>query len=57
MRFLNFAKMKETRAWEICFLTVEKKIIDQNKTRLSHVIKVVKFYGRLERISKKQEAV
>ena len=32
-----------------------KKIIDQNKTRLRHVIKFVEFCGRQERISKKQE--
>ena len=30
-----------------------KKIIDQNKTRLRHVIKFVEFCGRQERISKK----
>ena len=54
MRFLNFAKMKKTWTWEICFPTVEK-IIDQNKTRLRHVTKVVEFYGRHERISEKQD--
>jgi len=32
-----------------------KKIIDQNKTRLRHVIKVVEFCDRQERISKKQD--
>ena len=32
-----------------------KKIVDQNKTRLRHVIKVVEFCGRQERISKKQD--
>jgi len=32
-----------------------KKIIDQNKTRLRHVIKFVEFCGRQERISKKQD--
>jgi len=32
-----------------------KKIIDQNKTRLRHVIKFVKFCGRQKRISKKQD--
>ena len=32
-----------------------KKIIDQNKTRLKHVIKFVEFCGRQERISKKQD--
>ena len=32
-----------------------KNIIDQNKTRLRHVIKVVEFCGRQERISKKQD--
>ena len=31
-----------------------KKIIDHNKTRLRHVIKLVEFCGRQERISKKQ---
>ena len=31
------------------------KIIDQNKTRLRHVIKFVEFCGRQERISKKQD--
>ena len=30
-----------------------KKIIDQNKTRLRHVIKFVEFCGRQERISNK----
>jgi len=30
-----------------------KKIIDQNKSRLRHVIKFVEFCGRQERISKK----
>ena len=53
MRLLNFAKMKETWTWKICFPTVEK-IIDQNKTRLRQAIKFVKFCGRHERISKKQ---
>jgi len=33
-----------------------KKIIDQNKTRLRHVIKFVEFCCRQERISKKQDA-
>ena len=32
-----------------------KKIIDQNKTRLRHVIKFVEFCDRQERISKKQD--
>ena len=32
-----------------------KKITDQNKTRLRHVIKFVEFCGRQERISKKQD--
>ena len=32
-----------------------KKIIDQNKTRLRHVIKFVEFCGRQEKISKKQD--
>jgi len=32
-----------------------KKIIDQNKTRLRHVITFVEFCGRQERISKKQD--
>ena len=32
-----------------------KKIIDQNKTRLRHVIKFVEFCGCQERISKKQD--
>jgi len=32
-----------------------KKIIDQNKTRLRHVIKFVQFCDRQERISKKQD--
>ena len=32
-----------------------KKIIDQNKTRLWHVIKFVEFCDRQERISKKQD--
>ena len=32
-----------------------KKIIDQNKPRLRHVIKFVEFCGRQERISKKQD--
>jgi len=32
-----------------------KKIKDQNKTRLRHVIKFVEFCGRQERISKKQD--
>ena len=32
-----------------------KKIIDQNKTRLRHVIKFAEFCGRQERISKKQD--
>jgi len=32
-----------------------KKILNQNKTRLSHVIKIVEFCRRLERISKKQD--
>ena len=32
-----------------------KKIIDQSKTRLRHVIKFVEFCGRQERISKKQD--
>jgi len=32
-----------------------KKILDQNKTRLRHVIKFVEFCGRQERISKKQD--
>jgi len=31
------------------------KMIDQNKTRLRHVIKFVEFCGRQERISKKQD--
>jgi len=55
MPFLNFAKMKEPCTLEICFPTVEKKIIDQNKTRLKHVIKVVEFCSHHERISKKQD--
>ena len=33
-----------------------KKIIDQSKTRLRHVIKFVEFCGRQERISKKQDS-
>jgi len=37
------------------FSDSRKKIIDQSKTRLRHVIKVVEFYGRHERISKKQD--
>jgi len=32
-----------------------KKIIDQNKTRLRHVIKFIEFCGRQERIPKKQD--
>ena len=32
-----------------------KKIIDQNKTRLRHVLKFVEFCGRQERISKQQD--
>jgi len=32
-----------------------KKIIDQNKTRQRYVIKFVEFYGRQERIPKKQD--
>jgi len=32
-----------------------KKIIDQNKTRLRHVIKFVEFCGSQERISKIQD--
>ena len=32
-----------------------KKIIDQDKTRLRHIIKVVEFCGRQERISKKHD--
>jgi len=32
-----------------------KKIIDQNKTRLTQAIKFVEFCGRQERISKKQD--
>ena len=32
-----------------------KKIIDQDKTRLRHVIKVVEFFGRQESISKKHD--
>ena len=32
-----------------------KKIINQNKTRLRHVIKFVEFCGRQERISKTQD--
>jgi len=32
-----------------------KKIIDQNKTRLRHVIKFVEFCDRQERTSKKQD--
>ena len=32
-----------------------KKIIDQNKTRLRHVIKFTEFWDRQERISKKQD--
>ena len=32
-----------------------KKIIDQNKTRLRHVIKFVEFCGSQERISNKQD--
>ena len=32
-----------------------KKIIDQNKSRLRHVIKFVEFCGRQDRISKKQD--
>ena len=54
MRLLKFAKMKETWTWEICFPTVEK-IIDEDKTRLRHVIKVVEFCGRRESISKKHD--
>ena len=34
---------------------LQKKIIDQNKTRLRQAIKFVEFCGRHERISKKQE--
>ena len=33
----------------------KKKIIDQDKTRLRHVIKVVEFCGRQESISKKHD--
>ena len=32
-----------------------KKIIDQNKTRLRHVIKFAEFCGRQERMSQKQD--
>ena len=32
-----------------------KKVIDQNKTRLRQAIKFVEFWGRQERISKKQD--
>ena len=32
-----------------------KKIIDQHKTRLRHVIKFIEFCDRQERISKKQD--
>jgi len=37
------------------FSDSRKKIIDQNKTRLRHVIKFVEFCGHQERISKKQD--
>ena len=36
-------------------LSASKKIIDQDKTRLRHVIKVVEFCGRQESISKKHD--
>ena len=48
--------MKETWTWEINMLSdSRKKIIDQHKTRLRHVIKFIEFCDRQERISKKQD--
>jgi len=39
MRFLNFAKMKETWTWEICFPTVEKNHrSNQNLTETSNQV-------------------
>ena len=55
MCLLNFAKNEGNVDVRNMLSDSRKNIIDQNKTRLRHVIKFVEFCGRQERISKKQD--